>query len=195
MSVLETADLDFRIGQVDLINNVALTVQPSSMHAILGPNGAGKTTVLRLCLGNIKPNKGIVRLRGTPIVEMPLRLQATIRSYAGPTEYIAFPFTARELCLLGVRPTSERGTVEQANSIVDEVLELLDVSRFADRILMTLSSGEQERVLVARALAQVWGQSGERIVLLDEPTAQLDLRINISQCEPCGPRRIVELRS
>ena len=85
-----------------------------------------------------------------------------------------FPFTAGEICLLGAQAAAARGG-GNPHQVVEEVLSLLDLRAFVDRIVTTLSSGELERVLVARAIAQVWGQTGERLLLLDEPTAKLDL--------------------
>lgn len=170
VAVLEARDLCYHVGadgaRIDLLSGTSLAVAPCSVHAVLGPNGAGKTTLLRACVGELHLASGDVLINGVSVGEIKLADQAAARAYAGVAPHIPFPYTGTELCRLGPHDPSD--------AAVDEVLELLDAAAFADRIASTLSAGELERVLTARALLQLWEQPGERVVLLDEPTANLD---------------------
>ena len=169
-AVLEARQLRYHVGaedaHIELLSGASLAVAPRTVHAVLGPNGAGKTTLLRACVGELHLAAGEVLLNGVSVAELDLADQASSRAYAGVAPHIPFPYTAAELCRLGPH--------EPSDEAVDEVLELLDASPFANRIASTLSAGELERVLTARALLQLWEQPGERAVLLDEPTANLD---------------------
>ena len=170
VAVLEARQLRYHVGtpaaRIELLSGASLAVAPRTVHVVLGPNGAGKTTLLRACVGELHLASGDVLLNGSSVSELDLGDQALARAYTGVAPHIPFPYTAAELCRLGPHEPSDES--------VDEVLNLLAATAFANRIASTLSAGELERVLTARALLQLWEQPGERAVLLDEPTANLD---------------------
>ena len=164
--VLEARGVGYVVDGVSLIANVTVDVAPGTMHVILGPNGAGKTTLMRVCVGELPASSGEVRLNERSLAQVNPADQARVRSYAGSVEHIPFPYTVGEICRLGAREPSEEA--------FSEVLSLFDVERYADRVITTLSAGERERVFTARALLQIWDEPDRRVVLLDEPTANLD---------------------
>ena len=164
--VLEVRNVGYAVGGVPLLADVSVDVAPGTLHAILGPNGAGKSTLMRICVGELPASTGEVRLNERALTQIDPADQARMRSYAGSVEHIPFPYTVSEICRLGTQKISGQAFTE--------VLTLLDVERYADRIISTLSNGERERVFTARALLQIWEEPDRRVALLDEPTANLD---------------------
>lgn len=155
----------FAVAQVDL------AVGPGEVLGLLGPNGAGKTTLLRLAAGLLAPTGGAVRLLGDSPASLRRPEVARRAAFVPASLHVSLPMTVREIVSLGRLPHS-RGFFEsrQDRERVQEALALLGACDLDERLYSTLSSGEQKRVLVARALAQE-----PRVLLLDEPTANLDI--------------------
>lgn len=141
--------------------------------AILGPNGAGKTTLLYLALGWLRPWQGDIWLAGKPIGEYPRQELGRWMALVPQGEHIPFEYSALEYILLGRAPHLPPLAVpaEKDYAAAFEALEMAGIVALADNSLLALSGGERQLVLVARALAQQ-----PRLLLLDEPTAHLDLR-------------------
>ena len=155
---------------------VDLTVHEGELVAVLGANGAGKSTLLRVLSGTLAPQSGDVRLFGSPIRTYDQRDVARVLAIVGQSEDVAFGFTVREVVAMGRAPHQGgwmRAT-EEDEAVVREVLARCDLERLADRPVGSLSGGEQKRVGIARALAQ-----RPRVLLLDEPSAFLDVRHQI----------------
>ncbi len=151
---------------------VSFTARAGEFVGLLGPNGAGKSTLVRLVAGLIAPADGTVRLAGLDPFTAPRRTVARTCALVPQEPRIAWPFTVREAVMMGRAPRQgllavssrfDRGAVEGA-------LQACDLVHLADRRLDALSGGERRRVFFARALAQE-----PRVLLLDEPTAFLDL--------------------
>jgi iron complex transport system ATP-binding protein len=153
-----------------LLQGVSFAASPGEVIGIVGPNGAGKSTLLRVLAGDIRPSRGDALLLGRPAAAQTLRQLALIRAFVGPQTASEVVFVVREVVAMGRYPYGDEDS-DVASKIVDEALVRLDVDGLADRELRTLSSGEQQRVLIARAVVQDTG-----ILLLDEPTSALDLR-------------------
>ncbi len=153
------------------LDGVDLAVGPGEVLGLLGPNGAGKTTLLRLAAGLIAPTEGAVRLLGDPPASLGRREAARRAAFAPASLHVPLPMTVREFVALGRLPHL-RGLFESRDdrAKVRAALELVGAADLADRLHGSLSSGEQKRTLVARALAQE-----PRVLLLDEPTANLDI--------------------
>ena len=161
--------LGVQIGGRWLLRDVDLTVSPSEVVALVGPNGAGKSTLLRALAGDKPASAGRVLLDGRPIEDYRPRDLALRRAVLPQQAVIQFAFTAREVVEMGRAPY---GSDEEADAaIVTRSLEHAEAGHLADRIYPSLSVGEQSRVSLARVLAQE-----TPILLLDEPTAALDLR-------------------
>jgi iron complex transport system ATP-binding protein len=164
-------DLRVRLEGTLIVDGVDLEVARGEWVTVIGPNGAGKSTALR-AIGGLLPFTGTVELNGTPVDKLHRRERA--KTIATVTQSPTVPPAMRVLdyALLGRTPYIAPLGRESATDIaaVEEVLESLDVARFAGRRLETLSGGERQRVFLARALAQ-----GAGILLLDEPTSALDI--------------------
>jgi iron complex transport system ATP-binding protein len=147
-------------------------VGPGERVAVLGPNGAGKSTLLRVASGYLRPSAGRVLLDGRDLTTIPRREAARRVAGVAADESHDFPFTVREAVALGRHPW--RGTFappgDKDRERVETALERTHLLPLAERTLPSLSSGERQRVALARCLAQ-----DAEVLLLDEPTAHLDL--------------------
>jgi iron complex transport system ATP-binding protein len=178
---LEAHRVTVGIGRRLLLDDVSLSVAPGETVTIVGENGAGKSTLLRLLSGDRLPERshaaGEVRIAGRPLQAWTLGERARLRAVLPQRPELAFAFTAREVATFGRYPASTRWGEARDHEIVDAALVLADALHLADREVATLSGGEQARVHLAAAFAQLWEQEYEhpRFLLLDEPTAALDL--------------------
>ena len=173
--ILEVRDASFRYRGAarDALAGVSLGVSGGEFVALLGPNGSGKTTLVRVALGLHAPSAGTALILGRPAGRWPRRELARVVGVVPQREDNLFPQRVRETVRLGRYPhlgpwAPER---DEDRAAVERALERCDVAGLADRWLWTLSGGEYQRVRIARALAQE-----PRLLVLDEPTASLDLR-------------------
>src|SRR5213596_3364980 len=157
----------------DALTGVSLSVSAGEFHSVLGPNGSGKTTLVRIALGALSPLEGKAEIGGRPAHEWPRQDLARMVGVVPQREDNLFPQRVRETVLLGRYPHLSIWGTEgpQDRAAAQRALERCDVSALGDRWLWTLSGGEYQRVRIARALAQE-----PRLLVLDEPTASLDLR-------------------
>ncbi|MDB5699550.1 MAG: transporter ATP-binding protein [Alphaproteobacteria bacterium] len=147
------------------LSPVSLMLAPGELTCLIGPNGSGKTSLLHALAGIGRPH-GAVRIGGIDPRGLTPAARSTLLAYLPATRDIAWPLVARDLVALG-DPASHPGA--GSNAQVDAVLALLELGDVADRRLDRLSTGERSRVLLARALV-----AGSKLLLLDEPTANLD---------------------
>lgn len=155
------------------VHEVSVSVPPGQLLAVVGPNGAGKTTLLRLLAGSLRARTGEVRLDGRPLDGFADRERARALAVVPQSEPHAFPLTVRDM--VGMGRYAHLGSWERAGrrdrAVVEHALDRCAVLPLADRQLEALSGGELQRARIARALAQE-----APVLLLDEPTAGLDLR-------------------
>jgi iron complex transport system ATP-binding protein len=164
-----------RAGAKTLVDDIGLSVESGRIVALAGPNGAGKSTLLRTLSGEIAQTAGTVRLNGRNTRAMSPRSLALHRAVLSQHVNVTFPFTVREIVRMGAGERDGRSIEALADRMLDEV----DLDGFQDRIIETLSGGEQQRAHFARVLVQLAvGEEarGPGVLLLDEPTASLDLR-------------------
>ncbi|HSG49874.1 MAG TPA: ABC transporter ATP-binding protein [Longimicrobiales bacterium] len=172
---IEARDLSVRYPGAALpaLDAVTFQVPPGTLFAVLGPNGSGKSTLTRALLGGIPLAGGEALLDGRPTPDWQRRELARAVGAVPQSEPLPFPMTARELVGMGryahLGPLQSEGPRDR--EAVDAALERCDVTGLADRLVQTLSGGELQRVRIARALAQQ-----PRALILDEPTASLDIR-------------------
>lgn len=174
---LQCQDARVSAGGRELLHGVSATLRPGRFTAVLGPNGAGKSTLLSLLSAQRRPDAGQVLLDGRPVHAMSAHELALRRAVMPQESAVAFDFTAREVAELGRYPHRRQPAADEA-AIIEQALAATDVQALAPRIFNTLSGGEKARVHLARALAQVWTprpDGAARWLLLDEPTAALDL--------------------
>ncbi len=162
------------------VEDVDVRVEPGRLTAVLGPNGAGKSTLLRLLSGALLPDAGGVSLAGRALTTFTDQARARLIAVVPQSESSPFPVHVRDLVAMGryphLGPWQRSG--EDDRRVVDRVLRRCGALEFADRLLDSLSGGERQRVRIARALAQE-----APILLLDEPTAGLDLRYRMQVFE------------
>lgn len=156
-----------------MLDDVSFSLDPGEVVAITGANGAGKTSLLRVLSGELKPSSGRVMFDGNPLASISLESRARSLAVLPQQSSLDFPFIAREVMLMGRIPHFTGKLVDQA--IVDEVTEHLQLGELSNRPYTTLSGGERQRIQIARVLCQVWDCLDDSYVLLDEPTAPLDL--------------------
>jgi iron complex transport system ATP-binding protein len=154
------------------LRDITLTIPKRSLTALLGPNGGGKTTLVSLLAGVLKPQRGCVLLDGTDLGRLSRRNVARRIAVVPQETHPAFDYTVMEMVLMGRHPHLGPLAVEGPEdvNIARQALEATGTAALAWRSYMTLSGGEKQRVIIASALAQ-----SADLLLLDEPTASLDL--------------------
>ena len=170
MSALSAKDLGVVLGGRPVLDGVTAELRAGEVTAVIGPNGAGKSTLLACLAGLRRPDRGLARLDGTPVLDIPARERARAVAFLEQTPEIAWAVDVRALVGLGRTPfVGARGLGGDDRAAVESAMARTGVLAFADRLVTSLSGGERARVLLARALA------GEpRWLLADEPLAGLD---------------------
>jgi iron complex transport system ATP-binding protein len=170
---LAVSEITAGYASAAVLQNVSFVLKPGEMLAIVGPNGAGKSTLLKVAGGSLRPWHGSVELLDRPLASYHRRSLARLVAMVAQENQVAFRFTVLEIVLMGRAPHLGSFHLETDHDLAAahgalERFELLDL---AHRPINELSGGERKRVFLARALAQE-----PRVMLLDEPTAFLDLR-------------------
>lgn len=173
---LQCEGASVRAGAKCLLADASAVFQAGRLCAVVGPNGAGKSTLLSVLSGQRRPDQGRVLLEGIELDARSAEELALMRAVMPQESAVAFDFTVAEVAGLGRYP-HRRHPSRAEHEIVGQALQATAVAHLAERIFNTLSGGEKARVHLARSLAQVWEPrlQGERWLLLDEPTASLDL--------------------
>ena len=168
---LENIQFHYDPGKT-ILNDLSLSVEKGSITAILGPNGTGKTTLLHTILGLLAPQAGEIWIAGKNIADYKRSELSQVMALVPQSEVVPFNFRVIEYVLLGRTP--QLGFLdmpsEQDIELVRETLDLLEVSHLEQRAVTELSGGEQQMVVLARALVQQ-----PQVLLRDEPTSHLDL--------------------
>ncbi len=154
------------------LKGMDLAVPSGSFMALIGPNGSGKSTLLKIMAGIIKPDKGTVKAGGFNISEMSVSKRSRIISYLPPASPSVFPFTVFETVLMGRNPWQGKFSSEtrEDKKEVLRAMDLVGIKTFKDRTVSSLSTGEKQKVLLARTICQ-----RPRIMLMDEPVSHLDI--------------------
>ncbi|MDY6830188.1 MAG: heme ABC transporter ATP-binding protein [Pseudomonadota bacterium] len=174
---LEARGLSLGGGHGPRLKDISIAVEPGEILAVAGANGAGKTTLLRTLAGALRPTAGEVWLNGRRLPAWTRTEQAQRRAVMSQSHHLEFPYTVEQVVALGRIPHGEQRSSRAVQAVIAEVLERLDLGFNATTRYTELSAGEQQRVQLARAACQVWLGTPDRrrYVLLDEPTANLDL--------------------
>lgn len=167
--LLELCEAGVRRGNRWVLDAVDLCLRAGTLTALVGPNGAGKSTLLALLAGDTVPDSGKALLQGRALADWPVRELALQRAVMAQDHAVRFAFSVREVVAMGRLPHPPQPASDAL--IVDAALDEVDVAALSGRDVQTLSGGEAARTSLARALVQC-----TPVLLLDEPTAALDLR-------------------
>ena len=172
--------ITFRYGDATVLDGVSFAAEPGAFLAVVGPNGAGKTTLLRLLAGELRPQSGSVALDGEPVHAQPAAALARQRAVLAQGTRVTFDFTVQECVQLGRLPFADTPSAAHDAAVVASAIEAMQLVALRDRLVPTLSGGEQQRVHLARTFAQATPSPQAdaprgQWLLLDEPVAALDL--------------------
>ena len=194
--MLRATDVSFSYGPNPVLRRVSVDVGDEGFVGIIGPNGSGKTTLLRVLSGTLKPESGRMVLDDADVSAMPRTILARRMAVVAQETHLAFDYSVLEVVLMGryphLGPFEIEGPADIA--IARHALAATGTDHLEDRQFSTLSGGEKQRVIIASALAQVRGADGGSrgtFLLLDEPTAALDLAY---QLEVAALLRDIQLR-
>ena len=173
---IDVKDIQAVLGGSHILKGAGLQAKAGEFVGIIGPNGSGKSTLLKCIYRVLKPDGGAVLVDGEDLLKMSYKKSAKRIAVVAQHNYYNFEFSVREVVLMGRSPhkrSMERDNAEDFR-MVAEALEKVDMSEFANRSFSTLSGGEQQRVILARALAQ-----DTPCLILDEPTNHLDIKYQL----------------
>lgn len=175
--LLKLEQIGFSYAGSPVLEDIDLEIAPQSFVALIGPNGSGKTTLLRIMSKVLQPHRGRVLLEGQPLSSLGARALARRVAVIGSEQSFEFPFLVRDVVAMGRFPHLSLLQRMSANDwrVVQRALEMTCVDSLAGRLISRLSSGEKQRVLIARAIAQQ-----PSILMLDEPNAHLDINHQIA---------------
>ena len=168
--LLSARNISLDIDGRRILNDISFDVFPGEVVSLIGPNGAGKSTLLSVISGDVKPVAGSVELAGAPLSSYKPLALARERAVLLQKMQVAFSYTVREVVSMGRTPWRGTGSAQEDERIIAESMQRTEVTHMADRDITTLSGGESGRAHLSRVFAQQ-----TPLVLLDEPTAALDI--------------------
>lgn len=172
--MLKVESITCAIKGYTLVKDVTFTVRPGEVLAVLGSNGAGKSTLMKLLAGERKPDKGSITLNHMLLQQYQPATLARKKAMLSQHNVIHMEFLCHEIVMMGRYPYHRQQPTINDLDIVDETMKICGVDHLAERSFPSLSGGEQQRVHMARTLAQLWDQPGA-LLLLDEPLGGLDM--------------------
>ncbi len=178
--MIELENVTLAIDEVTIVEDISFTVEPGELVGVIGPNGAGKSTLLRTIDGILEPRAGTIRVGGDRIESLTARELARRIAVLSQSTEIHFDFSVHDVVAMGRTPYVNRfGNGDaRASQVVEDAMARTEVDHLAERPVTTVSGGERQRVLIARAIAQE-----TPALLLDEPTASLDINHQIATFE------------
>ena len=173
---LETRQVSVTLSRKEIVKQASLQVREGQFVGLLGPNGSGKTTLLKSIYRVLKPSHGAVLIDGDDISALSHRETARRMGVVSQFNNLSFDFTVEEMVLMGRAPHKKAfdPDTEEDYRIAEDALRRVEMLDFRDRSFTTLSGGEKQRIILARALAQQ-----VEMLVLDEPTNHLDIKYQI----------------
>jgi iron complex transport system ATP-binding protein len=172
IAAVDVVNLSLAYGKMAVLNDVSFAVNRGEFFVVIGPNGSGKTSLIKTIAGIEKPRNGRIDILGRPLQDYGRKALARKVALVPQTAPVDFPFTVAQTVLMGRAPHLGLLGLESESDvrIAGQAMELAGVTDLAGRRMECLSGGERQRAFVARAICQ-----SSEIILLDEPTASLDL--------------------
>ena len=178
----DVAHVRYQVGDALILDDVSVSFAPNRFNVILGPNGAGKSTLLKVATGLLKPTAGEVRYGDRAVGDYTAPALARKRAVLSQRVELAFPLSVEDVVLMGRYPHYGRSPSRHDRDIVSRSLELVGMTAKRRQQYPTLSGGEQQKVQLARVLAQIWNYDEPRepkYLFLDEPTTSLDVHYQL----------------
>lgn len=173
--MITAKQLSLMVGGSFILENVSVQIPAAKVTAIMGPNGAGKSTLLKCLTGASHYDAGQISMNGKPLDSYSLGALSRLRAVLSQSATIDFPFSAFDVVKMGRNPYSYISSPSQDEEIAFQALQSVDCLALKDRVFPTLSGGEQQRIQLARVVAQLW-ETNNTYLFLDEPTSALDLK-------------------
>jgi iron complex transport system ATP-binding protein len=176
MAILEIQDITAGYGNGDIIKNISFSLNKGEFLSVLGRNGSGKSTMIKAIQGLLKDISGKILVDGKEMLSYKPRELAQKMAYVPQLFEVSFEFTVEEVILMGryVHQGKFTGITAEDKGIIEEIMDLTEITRLKDKIIAHLSGGERQRVFIARALAQ-----DTPLLFLDEPSAHLDINYQV----------------
>lgn len=170
---IENVSFSYGLGEENLLDKINLNIEKGKFIGILGPNGCGKSTLLKVILKYLNPKEGIIKIENKELKEYTQSELAEILSFVPQKSSLTMPLTVEDVVYMGRVPYMKNkwtGFDREDREKVEKIMQMLKIDKFKNRVVFSLSGGEFQRVLLARALVQ-----NTNIMLLDEPTSALDM--------------------
>ncbi len=181
--MIELRDINFNVGKTQILKSVNLAFKSGKFNIILGANGAGKSTVLKIAAGALQATSGEVFYNTQPIKNFSTRQLAQMRAVLSQSIDIVFPLSLEEVVLMGRYPHNASSPTQYDRNIATAALDAVELTHKRHQNFMTLSGGEKQKGHAARVLAQInfteATSTSPRILFLDEPTSNLDVRVQL----------------
>ena len=190
--MVDVEGVSYTVKGARILRDVSVRFRPNRMNVLLGPNGAGKSTLLKIAAGLLTPTAGDVRYAvrdgARSVHRIPSDALARSRAVLSQHVELAFPLVVEDVVLMGRYPHFGRAPTTHDRDIVVRALDLVGMLDFRARAYPTLSGGEQQKVQLARVLAQIWNVDGSangepKVLFLDEPTSNLDVHYQLHLLE------------
>jgi len=169
--MLRVENISYSVGSRRILEDISFEVHANEVVSLIGPNGAGKSTLLSVIAGDVKQDSGVVQLDGALTSSYSPRDLARRRAVLLQKTQVAFSYTVREVVAMGRTPWRGTIRIDEDEAVIEQMMIRTEVAQFAERDITTLSGGESGRAHLAR----VFAHHPPRL-LLDEPTAALDIR-------------------
>lgn len=172
----EALNITVSLSNINIVNDISLRVKEGQFVGLIGPNGCGKSTLLKSIYKVIKPEQGNVYLNGMDLLNTDPKSVSRMMGVVGQFNEISFDFTVQEMVLMGRTPHKKflEGDTEEDYEIARRALNQVSMSGYEKRSYTSLSGGEKQRVILARALAQQ-----PMFLVMDEPTNHLDIKYQL----------------
>lgn len=177
--LVAASGINFAYGERQILRDIELSVYPGDVVGLLGPNGTGKSTLVGILCGDLDTHSGSVLLSGKPIADYSRRELALQRAVMPQANDFPFSYLVHDIVAMG--RASHPHNPEYDEKVIDQAMIQTGIEHLADRDVTTLSGGEKARVTLARVIAQ-----DASVVLLDEPTAALDISHQQQTMQLCG---------